>query len=147
MKKIIMISILLLTFILQGCTKVKQYEDFDTYQELDVIFEEWRENRDSYRYFFIDCRSTSNRKKSCHPYFDYAIDKGELNNILRGAKENSPIILMGQNEEDQKPYEYKKYLSDKGYTNIVIYITGFENYLTNPDFTPKTNCATDCGCN
>ena len=145
MKKII--SVLFLSIFLVSCTKVKQYEDFDTYQEMDVIFEEWKVNREKTRYYFLDCRSISERKKYCHPYFEFIENKQELKNTIDGAKKNSPIILMGQNAEDQRPYEFREYLIGKGYTNVAIYRLGFENYLTKEGFEPKTNCSIDCGCN
>ena len=147
MKKIISLMFILLMVCLIGCSKPTQYEDFDSYEVMDQIFEDWKSSRDDIKYLFIDCRSTTDRKKACHPYFDYIENKVELKGFVKGYSKNTPIILMGQNENDTRPNEMKEYLVSKGFTNIAIYLTGFENYLTKEGFTPKTGCATDCGCN
>ena len=147
MKKIISILFLCLGLFLSACSKPIQYEDFDTYVTMDQIFEDWKEYKDDVSYLFIDCRTTTERKKACHPYFDYVENKQELKGFVEGYKKNTPIIIMGQNEFDSRPNEMKEYLVNKGFTNVVIYRLGFENYLTKEGFTPKTGCATDCGCN
>lgn len=149
MKKIISLCVILFIMtILVGCKeKVIYYEDFESYETMDEIIETWKSDWENKKYYFLDVRIESDRKKACIPYFNYAGSKSQANDILKNSKKNTPIIIMGKNKEDSKPEEMRKYLEEKGFTNVSIYLGGFENYLEKEGFIPNTNCSIDCGCN